>query len=656
MFRKIFITVIFAMLVVSVASAQSTGRIAGKILDKTTGEPLIGANVLVVGTNFGAATDVNGYYVIANLNPGTYGVKASYVGYQSVTIENVMVVSGLTQEVNFKLPSKTIATKPVVIVAKTPLIQKSATNAIRIITSQDIQSLPVRSITDYISLQPGVIVTGEGVHIRGSRPEETGYVLEGTNVKNPVAGGGGSLISVTPDALAEITLQAGGYTAQYGNANAGIIQEALKTGTSKYHASLRMETDNFGQYPGKKFLGTYSYGYSDYVLTLSGPLFTNNIKLFLSGENNFSRNNARFWYGSPTAYSDGALLDTTHIFDTGARGGSQTDSQILTWPAGNLLGGARSRYTLNGTALLDYKPLLVRVAGAFTYYKNRGPGGLFDMFDLQRLGIGSGNNLLLNLRGTYFLNSNSFFQLTLGYLDNRYRNYDEAFGNNLLAYGDSLANAHAGYPNFRSYFIGPAQYDFYGFPFNRPGAPLSGFAKGDMSDYNASFAFTTQLKRNEIKIGGSYTRYTYRRYGLGTGILQLLMQNPDSLRTTANLRDMIRHYNVTSIGYDEFGAPVSSGINRPRHPALGSFYVQDKIELSDIIINAGLRFDYISMDDWKLTNPLNPGFNRYTFTFNDTSLTNGDTYRYVSPRLGLSFPVTDCFPSTIWKVCTSSKA
>ncbi len=210
MFRKIFITVIFAMLVVSVASAQSTGRIAGKILDKTTGEPLIGANVLVVGTNFGAATDVNGYYVIANLNPGTYGVKASYVGYQSVTIENVMVVSGLTQEVNFKLPSKTIATKPVVIVAKTPLIQKSATNAIRIITSQDIQSLPVRSITDYISLQPGVIVTGEGVHIRGSRPEETGYVLEGTNVKNPVAGGGGSLISVTPDALAEITLQAGG--------------------------------------------------------------------------------------------------------------------------------------------------------------------------------------------------------------------------------------------------------------------------------------------------------------------------------------------------------------------------------------------------------------------------------------------------------------
>ena len=63
--------------------AGTTGKIAGKIIDATTNETLIGVNVIIVGTTMGAATDINGEYYILNIPPGTYEVKASLIGYQS---------------------------------------------------------------------------------------------------------------------------------------------------------------------------------------------------------------------------------------------------------------------------------------------------------------------------------------------------------------------------------------------------------------------------------------------------------------------------------------------------------------------------------------------------------------------------------------------
>jgi hypothetical protein len=132
--------------------------IKGKVADLQTGEPLIGANVLIVGTSFGAATDVNGVYEIRNLNAGSYDVKASYIGYQSITTSQVRVNSELTTELNFKLPSEGVSVGEIEVVAEKPLIQKDNTNAIRTTTSEDIDALPVRGINNIIALTPGVVL------------------------------------------------------------------------------------------------------------------------------------------------------------------------------------------------------------------------------------------------------------------------------------------------------------------------------------------------------------------------------------------------------------------------------------------------------------------------------------------------------------------
>lgn len=205
-------------------------------------------------------------------------------------------------------------------------------------------------------------------------------------------------MNVIPDAVQEVSVQAGGYTAEFGNANAGIVSSEFKTGTNNYHFSLRSETDNFGNYPGEKFLGTYSYGYFSNVFTVSGPTFTDKLKFFLSGENTFSRDNPKFFSANPKQFSDGALWDTTKIFDTGVLGGDKNEYQILKWGDANLPGNMNNRYTANGTLLFDNNPLFLRLAGAYSRTKSQAMNNVINLFNTDRLAMTDVSTLLLNLK------------------------------------------------------------------------------------------------------------------------------------------------------------------------------------------------------------------------------------------------------------------
>ncbi len=686
MFRKFYTILLLMLFSCSFVLAQS-GRVSGKVTDKETGEPLIGANIIIVGTSSGAASDVNGEYMIRQVQSGNYSIKASYIGYQDVTVSNVRVVSGLTAEQNFQLSSSNITTGEVVIVSQRPLIEKSSTNAMRIVGSEDITTLPVRDVDKIVALQPGVVQQNGQTFIRGSRADETGYMVEGADVKNILSRNGGSLVDLTPDALQEILVQAGGYTAEFGNANAGIISSDFKTGSDKYHFSVRAETDNLGNYNGNnfdvnsagkmkaggadKFLGTYSYGYSDYVLTLSGPLVSDKLKVFLSGENNFQRDmNPQFFYGNPAAFSDGALLDTTKVYDTGFFSGKTDEYQYLTWNGGNVPGVMDNRYTGNGTILFDNNPIILRLAGAYTWERTRGEQvgiyntantTLIDMFNTSRLPMNDYSNILLNLKGTYLLSASTFIEANVNYYDARHKTYDPIFGDNFTQYSDSLAAAQYGW-EYPSYTASPQAYDFYGFPFNRPGTPLvspgnntgngnlQSFTKDHNSYMGASASFTGQVEKHALKLGGSFQRWTVRRFQEtdASNFLTTIRQQPDLARTEEGMKFLVAKYlyrDYNNFGYDIFGNETDAGEFAPKHPVLASGYVEDRIEVSDLIINAGLRYDFIDMDSWQWQNPHLPQIdttqNTQLNTIPDSSLLSGDTYSYISPRLGFSFPVTD---------------
>jgi len=644
MFSKIY-KILLLILFASSFTFSQTGRISGKVTDQQTGEPLIGANIIVMGTSLGAATDVNGEYLITNLSAGQYSVKASYIGYQDVTVSNVLVTSGLTTRLNFELQPTGFQTKEVVIVSQRPLIEKTSTNAIRRFGPEEMENLGLRSLQAIVQIQPGVVTQNGLTFIRGSRPDETGYTVEGADVKNILNRNGGSLVTVTADALQEVLVQAGGYTAEFGNANAGIVSSEFKTGGTSYKFSLRAETDNFGNYPGDKFLGTYSYGYSNYGVTVSGPVFTDKLKFFISGENSFNRDSRMFFDGNPTAFSDGALLDTTKVYDSGVYGGSKSDYQYLKWGAANILGNSNNRYTTNGTVLFDNNPLILRLAGAFTWSRGQGTTGIFNIFNSDRLTRTDVSSLLLNLKGTYLLGSNSFVEASFGYFDFRSKSYDPYFKDSFLSYSDSLAAAQFGW-KYTNYYTGPATYDFYGFPFNRPGTNLSGYTKDQNNYINATVAYTAQVEKHALKVGGSFQRWTVRRWqnNSPSNFLSTVRNNPDAARDSlSTLIGTTLFANFNNYGFDVFGNETTDadGVFAPKHPLFASGYFLDRFEVSDLIINAGLRYDYIDMDSWAWTNPLNPGIDRTYHTIPDTSYRKGDTFSYISPRLGFAFPVTD---------------
>jgi len=253
--RKLFLALFVAAFIPALVFAS--GKFKGRVTDAGTGEPLVGANVVVVGTQMGSATNVSGEFAILNVPAGTYTLKAMYIGYQAITISNLRVNNDLTTEANFQLPGEGVTVGIVEIVAERPLVNKSATNAVRIIDNEFFAKIPARGINAALSAQPGVVIQGGNVYIRGGRADEVGFQLEGVPVNNILSGG--RAVSVTAEAVEQIQVQAGGFNAEYGGANAGLVQAQLRTGAQdRWKVSLLGETDRYMALNKSSKLGGYS--------------------------------------------------------------------------------------------------------------------------------------------------------------------------------------------------------------------------------------------------------------------------------------------------------------------------------------------------------------------------------------------------------------
>nr|HPI38427.1 carboxypeptidase-like regulatory domain-containing protein [Ignavibacteriaceae bacterium] len=140
--------------------AGTTGKLVGVVKDAQTNEPLIGANITIEGTDFGAATNAKGEYVILNIPPGRYNVKVSYIGYEGIIYTDVVIVVDQTTQLSVDLKPQSIEVGEVVVTAKASMIQKDLTSSISVISRDKIESLPVSSFTQLLSLQAGVVTSG----------------------------------------------------------------------------------------------------------------------------------------------------------------------------------------------------------------------------------------------------------------------------------------------------------------------------------------------------------------------------------------------------------------------------------------------------------------------------------------------------------------
>ena len=250
--------------------AGVTGKIAGKVTDAATGEGLLGTSVMIEGTNMGNMAGLDGSYFILNVPPGTYNLKASLIGYQSMTVTNVRVIVDVTNEVNFKLNASAVEVEGIVVTGERPVIEKTITSNLRNIGSEQIQAMPVKQMEEVLNAQVGFVTRNQEMHVRGGRAGEVLYIVDGVETRDPIGGLGlvKPGMDVTSASVEEIQILKGGFDAEYGNVQSAAINIVTKEGSPKLtQGHIELLTDDFGSHS----LNKYSFNGDRLEVNLSGP-------------------------------------------------------------------------------------------------------------------------------------------------------------------------------------------------------------------------------------------------------------------------------------------------------------------------------------------------------------------------------------------------
>lgn len=242
---KIFIVNLIVLILLSVINAGTTGKLAGRITDKKTGEPLVGANVFIKSTtsNIGASTDIDGYYHILNLPPGNHDVVISYLGYAK-TERKISIKVDHTTNLDLQLSSEEIYVgAEVVVVGEKTIVQRDKSATVQRANAEDIAMMPVSTLTDVLQLQTGVVNSG-ALHIRGGRAGEVGYYVDGYRIEDPLFNS--TVVSVNNQAIQQMELLSGTFNAEYGNALSGVVNIVTKDNTEKLSTNITYKRTNIG--------------------------------------------------------------------------------------------------------------------------------------------------------------------------------------------------------------------------------------------------------------------------------------------------------------------------------------------------------------------------------------------------------------------------
>ncbi|HPG72797.1 MAG TPA: TonB-dependent receptor, partial [Bacteroidales bacterium] len=233
---KNFLTVVY--IVISPMLWAQNGTLKGFVYDKINGEPCMFANVSVVGTQLGAATDLNGYFVINNIPQGSYTVVFTYVGYDSVAINITMAPGKLLSE-KIYMNKSSIILQETVISAEREERQTQVRTSIIKVTPAQIKRLPTigsePDLAQYLQVLPGVIFTGDQggqLYIRGGAPIHNLVLLDGMTVYNPFHSIG--LFSVFDSDIIQTTdVYTGGFPADYGGRVSSVMDIRMRDGNKK---------------------------------------------------------------------------------------------------------------------------------------------------------------------------------------------------------------------------------------------------------------------------------------------------------------------------------------------------------------------------------------------------------------------------------------
>jgi outer membrane receptor for ferrienterochelin and colicin len=308
----------------SLASVAGTnGILEGFVKDKKTGEALPGVNVLLVGTQQGTATDQDGRYEIQNIRAGRYEVRYSFIGYQTYVVRNVIINPDLRTKLSVELQATDVELEEIIVLQEKPLIQKDVTGTTFIVSSEEIQVLPIDNVREIIGLKAGATLEG---NVRGGKSTEVVYLVDGLPVQDVISGG--TSTNLPNSSIVGVSIYTGGFEPEYGNALSGVVNIVTKTGTNDHRFSLRADKDNL-------FGGTQNSRTNEFEISASGPISENAI--LYTGSVNGLLTDTRWWQDfreflrSPVSTDVSGFGKIDYIFSPTIRLGTQILYSYRDW-------------------------------------------------------------------------------------------------------------------------------------------------------------------------------------------------------------------------------------------------------------------------------------------------------------------------------------
>lgn len=639
----------------SSALAQS-GKIAGTVTEASNGDPLPGVNVVIEGTTQGAITDADGYYTILNVSPGTYDVRASFVGFRPQVIENVRVNIDLTTNVDFEIHEEAVGLDEVVVEAFEPVVKRDISANVANLSAEEVENIATTtSLEDVIGLQAGA----EGLSIRGGGLDELSFQVDGISMRSGRNNSPFTGISFT--SIDAIQVQTGGFNAEYGNVRSGLVNVVTKEGSrTRYTADVLMEytpaaQKNFGGTPRSfnsywtrpfvdpdvAFVGTHSpdspwdvYDQRQY------PRWEGYDAIAQAFADDEDRTNDL----TPEQIQEGwewfhrkdfTIADPDYTIDGTIGGPVPGISRAL----GDLRFMASYRQTQNAYVIPMERDAFEDRTGMLKLTSNLASGiklslhGMYaeqaghqlgwggvrqsgivsccaenSIFSNNKVGISDVDRLMFGAKLTHSLSSNTFYEVQLQRNETDYFTIPgpprDTTTQTVLGGKYPLSEVPFGwwgpYETFLSFTHGGHEYSI-------------SYDTSSSVVWDARFDITSQLNRYSL---------------LKAGVEYVANDN------------QIRYENRS-----DFITFVNRRWNYRQTPQQGAAYLQNKFEFEGLVANIGLRLDYFSPGDgWYQFDPFDRALSAGEGGADalDENLQKGDPTRQFqwSPRLGVSFPIS----------------
>lgn len=610
-YRKLFSTVLLLITAAVMAHAQ-VGKIEGRVVSADTGDPIPGANVLIEGTTMGAAANMDGQFTILNVRPGTYTVRASAIGYQTVIMQEVRINIDLTTNLLFELPETVLELgEEVVVIAERPIVQRDLTATTAVVTGDLIQALPVTEFTQVLQLQAGWV---DG-HLRGGRSGEVAYWIDGMPVTDVFDGS--LVVEVNRESIEEMQLISGAFNAEFGQAMSGVVNIVTRDGTNKFRGNLITYTGDYTLGNDDIFRGPSRYrptNIQNFEGNVSGPIVRD--KLFFDANLRYIHFGG--WLYGRRIFTPENITDNrpVRVEDWDISVNPEEGIGDSTWvsmnPSEKTYGQMKLSYRVTPSLRLSYSFIYDHVwFRQFDFMNLYNPDGALDRFTL-------GYTNMFNLNHT--LSNRTYYTVGVSHFLKDYEHY---------AFEDPRDTMHV-HPRL----------------FNQQ--PPFSFRTGGVNLH--------RFNRNTETIVGKFdvTSQITRSHQIKTGVE---VRYHDLFFRDLTLRPTDEHLNRDP---REDGNPYIETVVPPREsfmfdeyrrqPMELSWYIQDKMEFDNMVVNVGVRMDYFMPDGVILADPSDPNiYDPLRQENQELSLEERRRIWYkeasnkfqISPRLGVAFPITD---------------